>query len=101
MNAKQAQRRTIALMTSGFPITICPPGPRYQEDQPVAQLPVDNFAEGYLASILGDQAVVPVLDEDGNFIAEETIARKRGQEWRDEIELQESGEIVGYWGEGL
>lgn len=108
LTSKATQRRVIALMCSGVPVTVCPPAPRPQTftTHTGAVIPaMGEFDPNYLASVMGDQAIMPALDawDDYGFDwgTGNAIARKRGQEWRDEIELQESGEIVGYWAEGL
>jgi hypothetical protein len=62
----------------------------------------EEFDAGYMACFMGDLPIMPVYSGDdwGIELTAAPIAQKRGQEWRDERELQESGEIVGYWGEG-
>lgn len=118
--SKKEMSAMLALMCARKAVTRVAPGARALSDDPGARrlIPADDvrivrpmpvidklplpgeFDPNYIASIMGDQAVIVILDEDGYPVAEEQIARKRGQEWRDEVELQESGEIVGYWGEG-
>ena len=101
--AKAEQSQMLALMCRGKRVTII------DAVVPAAISPhtgylvpnIEEFGDAYLASIMGDRAVLTTLDDDGQIIAETQIARKRGQEWRDEVELQESGQIVGYWAEGL
>jgi len=99
---KAEQSQMLALMCRGKRVTII------DAVVPAAVSPhtgyivpnIEEFGDAYLASIMGDRAVLTTLDEYGQVAAETQIARKRGQEWRDEVELQESGEIVGYWGGG-
>lgn len=97
--SKAEARRVLEIMCRGKHVTVLDPVPPAPLSPHTGKLVpnVEQFSDRYLAEIQGDQVMVPVFDDDGFHTAEAPIARKRGQEWRDEIELQESGEIVGYW----
>lgn len=85
--SKHEQSAMLALMCRGKRVTkLAPVMPTTAFTTHTGHLmpTVEQFDEHYLQSIFGDTQPVA----------------KKGQEWRDEIELQESGEIVGYWGEG-
>lgn len=100
LSSKAAQRALIAQMCAGLPVTRCAPAQRPQTftTHTGAVFPnVEQFGERYLGELMGDRPIMPVLDDDGQWAAEGEIARKRGQDWRDEVERVESGELVGYW----
>lgn len=96
--SKSEARATLELMCRGKPVTRIPMMVPVPDAPARVLMPLpEEFGESYLASFQGAQVMQAIMDDDGQLIAETPIARKRGQEWRDEIELQESGEIVGYW----